>query len=60
MMTVAVRPRVRVVRGTLDPADLGQLTKWIDLNRTVLVDYWNGEIEYTEDAISALKPLPTP
>jgi len=59
MITVAVRPNVRVIRGALDPDDLARLADWIDLNRGVLVDYWNGDIEYTEDAITALKPLPS-
>src|SRR6266566_5174374 len=30
MITVAVRPSVRVVRGTLDPQDLALLTRWIE------------------------------
>jgi hypothetical protein len=60
MATVAVRPRVRVVRGGLDPAELALLAEWIEINRDVLVDYWNGEIEYTEDAIAALQPTPRP
>ncbi len=59
MITVAVRPNVRVIRGALDPDDLTRLAEWIELNRNVLVDYWNGNIEYTEDAISALRPLPS-
>jgi len=59
MITVAVRPNVRVMRGALDPDDLARLAEWIELNRDVLVDYWNGNIEYTEDALSALKPLPS-
>jgi hypothetical protein len=57
MVTVAVRPKPRVIRGVLDPDDLARLAEWIALNKDVLVDYWNGDIEYTEDAISALKPL---
>ncbi len=57
MVTVTVRPSVRVVRGRLDPHDLHLLRQWIDLNRQVLIDYWNGVIEYTEDAMSALKPI---
>jgi len=57
MVTVAIRPSVRVVRGKLDPPDLALLTRWIDLNHTVLIQYWDGEIEYTEDAISALRPV---
>jgi hypothetical protein len=57
MITVAIRPTVRVVRGRLDPHDLDLLTQWIDLNRDALVDYWNGIIEYTEDAMNAIKPI---
>jgi len=58
MATVAVRPKPRVIRGVVDPDDLARLVEWIELNRDVLIDYWDGNIEYTEDAISALKPLP--
>ena len=60
MATVALRPRVRVVRGAVDPEDLARLTAWIELNRDVLVGYWNGDIEYTEDAIAALRPIAPP
>ncbi|HLY46135.1 MAG TPA: hypothetical protein VKQ73_11195 [Stellaceae bacterium] len=60
MATVALRPRVRAVRGAVDPEDLARLTAWIELNRDVLVGYWNGDIEYTEDAIAALRPLAPP
>ncbi len=59
MVTVAVRPNVRVIRGGLDPDDLARLAEWIELNRDVLIDYWDGNIEYTEDAISVLRPLPS-
>jgi len=54
MVTVAIRPSVRVVRGALDPRDLALLTRWIDRNRDTLVKYWDGDIEYTEDAIAAI------
>jgi hypothetical protein len=57
MATVAIRPNVRVVRGTLGPRDLVLLTRWIELNRNTLIDYWNGDIEYTEDAIAAIVPV---
>ena len=57
MTTVALRPNVRVVRGRLDPTELAELTRWVALNRDVLVAYWDGDIEYTEDGISALKPV---
>lgn len=38
MVTFAVRPSVRVVRGRLDPHDLALLRQWIDLNEQVLID----------------------
>lgn len=57
MVTVAIRPSVRVVRGELNSHEFDLLTQWIDLNRAVLIDYWNGIIEYTEDAMSAIKPV---
>lgn len=33
------------------------LGRWIDMNARVLLDYWSGQIEYTEDAIDQLKAL---
>jgi hypothetical protein len=57
MVTVAIRPSVRVVRGKLDPSDLAQLSRWTDLNQEVLIKYWDGVIEYTEDALAAPQPI---
>lgn len=57
MLTVAVRPAPRCVRGSISAAEFDLVRRWIELNHDVLIDYWNGDIEYTEDAIAALKPL---
>lgn len=57
MVTVALRPSVRVIRGRLDPRDLDLLRHWLELNEQVIVDYWNGDIGYTEDALRALRPI---
>ena len=57
MVTVALRPSVRVVRGRLDPQDLALLRQWIDINEQILIDYCNGVIGYTEDALNALRPI---
>jgi hypothetical protein len=57
MVTVSVRPDVRVMRGKLDPAELVLLRRWIELNREALIKYRDGEIAYTEDAIAALRLL---
>jgi hypothetical protein len=37
--------------------DLALLKKWVELNHDVIVKYWDGDIEYTEDAIAALKAI---
>jgi hypothetical protein len=58
MITVAVRPTPRVIRGRLSAHEFEQVKRWLELNADALVDYWNGIIEYTEDVIDALKPLP--
>jgi hypothetical protein len=57
MTSVAIRPTVHVVGGEMSPGDLDLLRKWVALNRDVLVRYWNGDIEYTEDAIAAIRPI---
>jgi len=58
LISVAIRPDVHVVgSGNVDALDLALLKKWLALNQEVIIKYWDGEIEYTEDAIAALKPL---
>jgi hypothetical protein len=58
LISVAIRPDVQVVgSGDLDPHDLALLKKWLALNQDVIIKYWDGEIEYTEDAIAALQPM---
>jgi hypothetical protein len=58
MITVALRPVPRVVRGRIAGREFDLVRKWIELNEDVLVRYWNGAIEYTEDMMDAVRPLP--
>jgi len=44
--------------GKLSAHDLDLLKKWLALNQGVIVQYWDGDIEYAEDAIAALKAIP--
>ena len=37
--------------------ELALLKKWVEVNHDVIVKHWDGDIEYTEDAIAALKPI---
>ena len=57
MITVTVRPQPRIVRGKLSAYEFDQLRRWIELNRAVLIDYWEGAIAYTEDALAAITPI---
>ena len=58
LISVAIRPEVREVGSKkMSAHDLALLKKWVEANHDVIVQYWEGEIEYTEDAIAALKPL---
>jgi len=58
LISVAIRPDVHEVGSRkLSAQDLALLKKWIEANYDVIVKYWDGDIEYTEDAIAALKPI---
>ncbi|QYU70481.1 hypothetical protein J4558_10345 [Leptolyngbya sp. 15MV] len=39
--------------------DVRRLAAWIALNEQALTAYRNGDIAYTEDALAALRKLPT-
>lgn len=36
-----------------------KLKLWVGLNKDVLLGYWDGDIEYTQDAIERLKSIET-
>jgi hypothetical protein len=57
MITVAIRPEVRILEGEMDDSDLALLSRWVELNRDVLINHWDGEIECSEDAIAAIRHL---
>ena len=59
MLTVAVRPAPRLIRGDMNSREFDLVCKWIQLNQAVLIDYWDSTIEYTEDVLAALKPIGT-
>jgi hypothetical protein len=57
MITVAVRPAPRVVRGSISGQECNLVRQWIELNESVLIDCGNGILEYTEDVLDALRPI---
>lgn len=56
MASVAIRPNVHLVAGQISSGDLALLTGWIELNREVLLRYWDGDID-TKEAIDAIRPI---
>jgi hypothetical protein len=58
LISVAIRPDVHVVAGgKMSATDLALLKRWVEVNYDVIIQYWNGDIEYTEDALAALMPI---
>jgi hypothetical protein len=53
MISVAIRPYIHIVEGTMDSGEFDQLRQWIERNRVVLIAYWDGVID-TQDALEAL------
>ncbi len=56
--TVSVRPFIDVVSGAMSAEDKKLLAQWIELNQKAIIDYWNGDILYTDEVLAALKKLP--
>jgi hypothetical protein len=56
-ITVSLESGIRVLDGTLSESELSLLERWVELNRDVLVRFWIGDIESSEDLLSALKPV---
>ena len=43
--SVGVRPRPHeIVPGSLPAADVALVSRWIELNRDMIIDFWNGAI----------------
>jgi hypothetical protein len=55
---VAVRPTPRVIAGRLSQDDQQAVFKWIELNGSAIVAYWDGDID-TVQLSEMLKPLGT-
>ena len=58
MGSYALSPFAHKAGWRLTTADERALERWMALNGEVLRRYWDGDIEYTEDAIADLRPLP--
>ena len=57
MFTVVMRPAPRLIRGRMSAQEFDAVRRWIELNGKVLIEYWNGDIEYTEDALAVIREI---
>ena len=57
MGVYSVRPFAHVSGPRLDANDETLLADWVAKNRAVLVDFWNADIEYTEDLIEKIQAI---
>jgi len=53
----SVRPFAHVAGPQLSPGDERLLEVWIHKNIDVLIEFWNADIEYTEDMIERIVPI---
>lgn len=56
--SLSVRPSVEVVAGALGGDDLALARAWIELNRDVIIAFWEGDILYTDEVLAQLRRLP--
>ncbi len=56
--SVGLRPQIAIMEGELSSKDFELVRRWIELNRDVIIGYWDRTIEDTADALAALRPLP--
>jgi hypothetical protein len=61
-VSVSVRPTCQeiVLQGRpsqLPAADLAQVCRWIELNRDLIIDFWDGVVAF-DDVQRRLRPLP--
>ena len=57
MGSYGLRPFAHRVGPRLTTPEERLLERWLAMNQKVLIDYWDGAIEYTEDATSRLLPI---
>jgi hypothetical protein len=55
--SVSVRPEIEIVAGELSAGDFDLVRRWIELNRDVIIGYWDRTIEDTAEALDALKTI---
>jgi hypothetical protein len=56
MAVVGIRPTPTLIEGPLDARSLKLVQKWIALNETTLIGYWDGELD-TVEMLQSLKRI---
>jgi hypothetical protein len=55
--SVSVQPDIKVVAGKLSERELALVRQWIELNRDVIIAYWEGKMASSRDVLNALKSI---
>ncbi len=55
-VSMALRPEIRLMNGTLRPQDYATVKEWMALNAELLVAYWEGRIS-TKEFVLQLKGI---
>jgi hypothetical protein len=60
LIQVAIQPNVQVVKGKMSNTNLASLRQWVDLNRDMIVKYWNCDLNTMVSlaVYDAVKSLP--
>ena len=56
LISVGLRPQTHIVEGKMNAAQFGLLKQWIELNREILIAYWEGRLD-TGDFIEKIKKV---
>jgi hypothetical protein len=57
--SMGVRPQPHEVRpGSLPAADVRLVARWIDLNRELIIEYWDNDQTRQQEVLARLRRLP--
>jgi hypothetical protein len=57
--SMGVRPQPQEIRpGSLPAADVRRVARWIDLNRDLIIEYWDNDLMSQREVLARLRRLP--
>ncbi len=56
-IVIRIDPDIKLIHGQLDTETFDLVKQWVILNHSVIMDFWNEKIMYTEDLLSKVKSI---